>query len=84
MFGVETLEVAIGLVFIYLLCSLVCSAMKERFARLLDMRAKDLEKRIEILLNNPDLQNRLYNHPILKGIDRKGLPGNFRRAYIDS
>jgi hypothetical protein len=71
MFGSEILEVAIGLAFIYLLFSLICSAINEWFARLLDTRARDLEKRITMVLKNPELVKNLYNHPLVKLITRK-------------
>lgn len=50
MFGSQILEVAIGLVFVYLVLSLICSSVNEWIASRLSMRAKCLEKAIKNLL----------------------------------
>ena len=49
----ELIEVAIGLVFVYLTVSLACSQLQEVLARTLSWRAKDLEVTIRNMLNNP-------------------------------
>lgn len=49
MFNSTTLEVAIGMAFIYLLLSLFCTAFNEAIASILGSRAKNLEKGIESL-----------------------------------
>jgi hypothetical protein len=83
------LEVAIGLIFVYLLGSLICSAVNEWIARLLNTRAKDLENRITAILNDPGLVDNLYNHPLIRCFTRRTfLDKLFRRtsipSYIDS
>lgn len=50
MFGLPILDVAIGLVFVYLLLGLVCTAINELIAAALNMRAKDLAMGIHDLL----------------------------------
>ena len=52
MFGSTILDVAIGIVFIYLLVSLVISATNELIAALLKSRAKNLSKGIQVLLQD--------------------------------
>ena len=47
------LDVAIGLVFVYLLLSLICSSLHEGLESLLRNRANDLEAGIRILLGDP-------------------------------
>jgi hypothetical protein len=47
------LEVAIGVVFIYILLSLVCSAINEGIASVLNQRGKNLFEGIKNLLNDP-------------------------------
>ncbi len=69
MFGSEILDVIIGLAFIYLLCSLVCSVINEWIARLFALRAKDLEKEFGKMLNG-NLKEKLYDHPLIKEITR--------------
>lgn len=53
MFGSETLEIAIGVVFVYLLLSLICSTISELFARAFALRSNILEDGIRTLLSDP-------------------------------
>lgn len=48
----ELIEVAIGMVFVFLTVSLVCSAAQEVLARWLNWRAKDLEVTLRDMLDN--------------------------------
>ena len=52
LFGSTVLEVIIGMIFVYLLLSLLCSAVAEYIESLLGYRASDLRKGIELLLND--------------------------------
>jgi hypothetical protein len=54
LFGSTILEVAMGLVFIYLLLSLVCTAVNELTAALITWRARNLAQGIRNLLNGYD------------------------------
>lgn len=75
MFGSSMLEVGIGVVSVYLLLSLTCSALNEWIARLVAMRAGTLEAGLRNLLNDPDgegLTKQLYEHPLIKGLARPG------------
>jgi hypothetical protein len=65
MLGLDTLDVAIGLVFLYLLMSLVCSAAIEVIEAFLQYRARDLEQGIRELLRDPKLVEELYTHPLV-------------------
>ena len=67
MFNSETLEVAIGMVFLFLLMSLICTAVKEWIEALLKWRAMDLERAMRNLLDDPDgrTTQALYSHPII-------------------
>jgi hypothetical protein len=51
MFGSTVLDVAIGMVFVYLLLSLLCSAVNEYIEAHLNHRSKNLWKGIQLLLN---------------------------------
>lgn len=67
------LEVAIGLVFVYLLLSLVCSAAKEGLEAVLKKRARNLEQGIKELLEDhagTGLAQEVYNHPLINGLFR--------------
>lgn len=72
MFGSTILDVAIGMVFIYLLISLICSSLNELIEAKMKNRAKDLEKGITNLLGNPALVQRLYAHPLVKALYTQG------------
>src|SRR5688572_23992921 len=70
MFGSTILEVAIGLIFVYSLLSLICTAINEMIEAKLKMRAVDLERGMREMLNdeNYDLVRRLYNHPLISSL----------------
>jgi hypothetical protein len=71
MFNSGILDVAIGLVFIFLLLSLICSAINEMFETYFKMRATKMEQGIRELLNDPEgtgLANKIYNHPLVFGL----------------
>ncbi len=75
MFGSEILEVAVGVGFLYLLLSLVCSAITEGIARAFAMRSGTLRSGIRNLLCDPHgkcLAKDFYNHPLIKGLYRRG------------
>lgn len=54
MFGSALLEVAIGIVTLYVVLSLVCSSVQEALESFLRQRAANLEAGIRNLLENPD------------------------------
>ncbi len=79
MLGLDMLDVAIGIVFIYLLISLICSAINEIIEAILKKRAKDLERGIRELLNDhasslepgqqqSNIATLLYKHPLVTGL----------------
>src|SRR5207245_1917599 len=74
MFGSAVLEVAIGLTLVYLLFSLVCSAINEFIARLLKWRSKTLEDGIKSMLGDLEIgggqlvKDKIYNTPLFKGL----------------
>lgn len=91
MFGLEMLDVALGLVFTYLLLSLICTAANELLAGLLNLRGKKLFAGIENLLYGsaplaqaPDRTRDLevtdvYDHPLIRSLYRQRWP-----SYIPS
>jgi hypothetical protein len=74
MFNSTILDVAIGLIFVYLLLSLLCSAANEIVELLLKKRAIDLERGIRELLDpgsdtgTPDSVQAFYNHPLINSL----------------
>src|SRR5436305_2845773 len=70
--GSTALDVAIGLVFIYLVVSLVCSALHEMLEGWLKNRSKDLERGVcEMLTSGAtplNLVEAIYDHPLISGL----------------
>lgn len=99
MFNSGIIDVTLSLVFIYLLLSLVCTAINEVIEGILKKRAATLQKGIRELLNDPDgkgLVKDLYNHPLIYSLFQgdynpkrtKNLPSyipsrNFALALMD-
>ncbi len=75
------LDIALGLVFTYLILSLLASEIQELIATVLQWRAVHLKKSIEIFLAGDiknsdakdvlDLVNRIYNNPIIRSINQE-------------
>ena len=82
MLNSETLEVAIGMVFLFLLMSLICTAIKEWIEALLKWRAMDLERAMRNLLADPDgtTTQALYTHPIIYSL----FQGTYNAAQLRS
>lgn len=75
MFGSMVLEVAIGVIFAYLLLSLIVTAVTELISGWLKWRAKDLKAGLQRLLNSEQPEkwvNALYDHPLIQGLTRDG------------
>lgn len=76
-FGSNVLEIGIGLIFVYLIVSLVCMAANEALASLFRWRAHNLRAGIRNLLDGPDparneWAQKFYGHPLIQGLARKG------------
>ena len=95
MFGSSILDIAIGMVFVYLLLSLICSAANEIIERYSRKRAGDLENGIREMFQSQDLVKSLYEHPLVYSLfakpytpGGKNLPSyiparNFALALMD-
>jgi hypothetical protein len=69
--GYGAIDVLIGLAFLYLLLSTVCSAINEAIATALNLRAKDLEKGIRKLLGDDEAaKNNFYNAWRIQALSR--------------
>jgi hypothetical protein len=67
----NVLDVAIGLVVVYLLLSLICSSVNEGIESLLKNRACQLERGIREILSDPDgtrFAHLVYNHPLISAL----------------
>lgn len=68
MLGSNIVDMTIGLVLVFLIMSLICSALREIVETLLKQRALDLERGIRELLYDPTgeaLARELYTHPLI-------------------
>lgn len=78
MLGSPILDVAIGLVLVFLLLSIIASAVREWIEALLRSRAVQLERGIRELLADPTgtgLASALYRHPLISSLYRGGYDG---------
>lgn len=92
MFNSTTLEVAIGMAFIYLLLSLFCTAINEALAGFLGTRAKNLEKGIKSLFTDGlktagiagsppvTLAEAIYGHGLVQSLYRS-TPAEITKWY---
>lgn len=76
MFDFAALDVALGLIFVYLVLALVCSALNETISSIFSWRATFLREGVANLLdpedngNGQELTTKLYSHPILNALIR--------------
>lgn len=90
MFGSAILDVAIGLIFVFLVMSLIVTAVSELIASKLKLRASNLEEGIRNLLHPrstndsatpaEDLTKKIFDHPLVNSLSR---PGD-KPSYIPS
>ena len=68
MLGSKILEVAIGIIFVFLLVSMICSAIREGLESWLKSRAAFLEQGIREMLHDRDavgVARSVYTHPLI-------------------
>ena len=73
------LEVAIGLVFVWLVISVATLEVQNRISILLDWRADQLEKSILSMLKDETLVKKFYAHPLVIELSPKDSNGNLLR-----
>lgn len=76
MFGSQILEVGIGLILVFLLVSLILTAVREAIESFTRTRARDLELAIAELLGDREgtgLRKRLYEHPLVYSLFPGGI-----------
>ncbi|HUH98856.1 MAG TPA: hypothetical protein VLZ89_15960, partial [Anaerolineales bacterium] len=78
------LEVAIGMVFVWLVLSVAAMQLQEWIGSAFAWRAQFLEKAIRNMLGSDQLVNEFYNHPLILSLSEPGKnPGQYRRpSYI--
>jgi hypothetical protein len=74
MLGSETLDIAIGIIFVFLMVSIICAAIREGIESWLKTRAAYLEFGIRELLHDPTakgLAKHFFEHPLIYGLFAK-------------
>jgi hypothetical protein len=61
-------EVALGIIFVWITLSLATIQIQEWITTMLDKRARDMEAAIREMLANPNLGSQLYDHPVIRGL----------------
>ena len=84
------LDVAIGMIFMWLILSIATMSIQEWIASFLKWRANDLEAAIQRLLGDKVWAEQLYKHPLIEGLSKKAgkkpsyIPANkFALALYD-
>jgi hypothetical protein len=62
------IQVAIGMLFVWITLAVITSQIQEWVASLLSWRASMLEDSITQMLGDPKLKDKLYNHPLIQGL----------------
>lgn len=71
MFDFAALDVALGLIFVYLVLALLCTAINETMSSILAWRADTLRDGIKNLLGSDEARLALYQHPLVAGLIRQ-------------
>ena len=64
-------EVAIGLIFMWISLSLATIQIQEWWMSFLDKRARDMEASLHEMLANPNLKSQFYDHPVIRSLTAK-------------
>jgi hypothetical protein len=81
MFGSDILDVAIGMVLVFLSMSLIMTAVQESIAGFLKTRAVSLERSIlQLLQGNQELVRQFYDHPLVSALFEGSHPGGVAGA----
>lgn len=85
------LDVAIGISFVFMLLSVIASAITEAISGILSLRSVTLRQGIERLLKDRTLAAKVYAHPLVDGLtkdddsDPSYIPSDlFARALVDA
>ena len=72
----EVLEVAVGLIFMWLVLSISTMQVQEWIVTRLNWRADDLEKAIRQMLLSNEMANDIYKHPLIRSMMKAPKPGD--------
>lgn len=66
------IQVAIGIIFVWVILAVITSQVQEWVASIFAWRASFLEDAVEQMLGNPEVKNKVYNHPLIQGLYSNG------------
>jgi hypothetical protein len=75
MFESAAIDIAIGLILMYLMLSLLCTVINEFIATKLSLRARSLASTLKELLDNPKLYGDFYKHGLIIGSKQAAAAG---------
>lgn len=92
MFGSDVLDVGIGMSLLFLMMSLIATAVREAIEGIMKSRSKDLERGLREMLNDTNEENfkglvgQIYQHPLINSLYRGTLDKakNDLPSYIPS
>lgn len=86
--SMAVLDVAIGVIFMYLLLSLIVTTAQEAIASFFHLRAQELFKSVRDMVADEELTMKVYHHPLIRNLVGKDLgaapPGVFSGARLPS
>jgi hypothetical protein len=62
------IQVAVGIIFVWVVLSVITSQVQEWIASIFVWRASMLEDTVVNMLGDPGLTEKIYNHPLIKGL----------------
>ncbi|MFZ4826608.1 MAG: hypothetical protein ACOYLB_04575 [Phototrophicaceae bacterium] len=77
------IQVMIGVLFVYILLSLLVSQINQVIAYVLNIRAEQLRKRIGEIVVDPSVQKQILSHPLV-GLVSDSTKGGNRRTFISN
>src|SRR5215211_5145839 len=75
-------EVAIGLIFVWIVLSLTIIQIQEWINDRLDKRARVVEDAIHEMLANPNLKAQFYDHPFIRGLTAQRTARSFYSPWF--
>jgi hypothetical protein len=73
MFDSAIIEVSIGLAFLFLMLSTICSGVYEFIAQIFSTRAKNLKSTIAQMIGDEKLADQFFDHPVIRNLSTKSF-----------
>lgn len=77
------IEVAVGMIFIFILLSIIVTQVNTIMFNLLNTRAKNLKEELDTMISNRDVRQRILRHPLINLVEDKvvGEEGRLKRLW---